>query len=306
MPESRRSSVDFPAPLWPTSPTRSPRSNDMVMSRNASMTTTLEALRTILPPRKVFFSERDLASKMRNSTHALCVSMYGRWGLVTCCRLEVLPGARTPGPTGPADTRGQRALSHLLQLRTRGHLLGEQRGLDAVEQPLQPADQLSLRDPQLGIRRNGALSERQGETVEFVTQFRRQPFFEFADAGGVDLAQPVAGGVVERGRPYLLEQLFDHGADPHHLGRLLDEVGQRPVIGVVILRGRHQPRVKATDDFDVVVVAVTQCSHSPCRWHLFMFWVSGRHAIRRSRPHRCRRSSPTTSIGLLTLVRRAP
>ena len=42
------------------------------------------------------------------------------------------------------------------------------------------------------------------------------------------------------------------------------------------------------------------------RWHLFTFWVSERHAIRKSRPHRCRRFSPTTSIGLLTLVRRAP
>jgi hypothetical protein len=50
----------------------------MVMSRNASMTTTLELLRPIVPPalpRKAFFSERDLASKMGNSTHALRVSM---------------------------------------------------------------------------------------------------------------------------------------------------------------------------------------------------------------------------------------
>jgi hypothetical protein len=39
------------------------------------MTTTLDALRPIVPPRTVFFSERDFASKMGNSTHALCVSM---------------------------------------------------------------------------------------------------------------------------------------------------------------------------------------------------------------------------------------
>ena len=78
MPDSRRSSVDLPAPLWPTRPTRSPSSSDMVMSRSASMTTTLDALRPIVPPalpRNAFFSERDLASKMGNSTHALCVSM---------------------------------------------------------------------------------------------------------------------------------------------------------------------------------------------------------------------------------------
>ena len=78
MPESSRSRVDFPAPLWPTNPTRSPSSSDMVMSRNASTTTTLELLRPIVPPalpRKAFFRERDFASKMGNSTHALCVSM---------------------------------------------------------------------------------------------------------------------------------------------------------------------------------------------------------------------------------------
>ncbi len=36
---------------------------------------------------------------------------------------------------------GQRP-AHLLQLRPGGHLLGEQGGLDAVEQALQPAHQL--------------------------------------------------------------------------------------------------------------------------------------------------------------------
>src|SRR5262249_32884697 len=42
---------------------------------------------------------------------------------------------------------GQGAAPHLLQLNPGGHLLGEQRGLDSVEQALQPAHQLSLRDP---------------------------------------------------------------------------------------------------------------------------------------------------------------
>src|SRR4051812_39459541 len=48
---------------------------------------------------------------------------------------------------GRVWTRGQRA-SHLLQLRTGGHLLGVDRGLDAVEEALQPADELGLRDAQ--------------------------------------------------------------------------------------------------------------------------------------------------------------
>ena len=46
---------------------------------------------------------------------------------------------------------GRERAAHLLQLTPGRHLLGEQRGLDAVEQALQPADQLGLRDPQLGL-----------------------------------------------------------------------------------------------------------------------------------------------------------
>ncbi len=44
---------------------------------------------------------------------------------------------------------------HLLELLAGLHLLREQRGLDAVEQSLEPADELRLRDPQLGIARRG-------------------------------------------------------------------------------------------------------------------------------------------------------
>ena len=71
--------------------------------------------------------------------------------------LQVLPGAATQAALGSLlarlpDARRQ-AAAHLLQLGAGGHLLGEQRGLDAVEQALQPADQLGLGDPQLGVRR---------------------------------------------------------------------------------------------------------------------------------------------------------
>src|ERR1700739_1437436 len=125
MRESSRSRVDFPAPLWPTSPTRSPSSSDIVISRNASITTTLEALRPIEPPRTVFFSERDLASKIGNSTHASWVSICGPVG-VTACYLEVLPGPRTVS-AGPARAGGQATLlAHLLELCAGGHLLSEQ------------------------------------------------------------------------------------------------------------------------------------------------------------------------------------
>ena len=72
--------------------------------------------------------------------------------------------------------------------------------------------------------------------------------------------------VVEWRRAHLLEQLFDHGADPHHLGRLLDQVGQRPVIGVFGINvpgGRHQPGIDAADDLDIVVIVAVTQSGSP-------------------------------------------
>src|SRR5919206_1899674 len=78
MPDSSRSRVDLPAPLWPTSASRSPSSRCRLMFRRASMTTTLRSLAATLPPTTpstVCFSERDLASKMGKSTLALRTSM---------------------------------------------------------------------------------------------------------------------------------------------------------------------------------------------------------------------------------------
>ena len=72
-----------------------------------------------------------------------------------------------------ARSGGQRP-AHLLQLGPGGHLLGEQRGLDAVEQTLQPADQLGLGDPQLGVGRGGVLAERQGDPFQLLDQLRGQ------------------------------------------------------------------------------------------------------------------------------------
>src|SRR3954454_4442421 len=120
MPDNSRSSVDLPAPLCPTRPTRSPICNDMVMSRSASMTTTLDSLRPMAPPalpRNAFFSDRVFASNIGNSTHALWVSM---WGPDTK-DLQVLTG---PG-TAAALSRHRstrRQLPHLLQLLARRHL----------------------------------------------------------------------------------------------------------------------------------------------------------------------------------------
>src|SRR3954468_12812116 len=77
MPDMSRSSVDLPAPLWPTSATRPPRRSDTVMSRSASMTGTFDSvpMRPPARPSTAFFNERVLASKIGKSTPALSMSM---------------------------------------------------------------------------------------------------------------------------------------------------------------------------------------------------------------------------------------
>ena len=122
--------------------------------------------------------------------------------------------------------RRQRA-AHLLELGPGRHLLGEQRGLDAVEQALQPAHQLGLGDPQLGVARYLVLGERQRQPLELVDELGREAVLEFLDRALVDLLQPGPALLVQWRRPDLLEQLPDHVADPHDLGRLLDHLGDR-------------------------------------------------------------------------------
>src|SRR5918998_5015634 len=78
MPDSSRSRVDLPAPLWPTSASRSPSETCRSMLRSASMTTTLRSLAATLPPTTpstVCFRDRDFASKIGKSTHASWTSM---------------------------------------------------------------------------------------------------------------------------------------------------------------------------------------------------------------------------------------
>ena len=86
--------------------------------------------------------------------------------------------------------------THVLELLAGGHLLGEQRGLDAVEEALEPADELGLRQPQLDLGRRAVADEREGEALELVTEVRRQGRAELGDRRVVDLAQPTR----DRGR----------------------------------------------------------------------------------------------------------
>src|SRR4051794_5676880 len=76
MPASRRSSVDLPAPLCPTSPTRSPWRSDSVTSRSASTTGTFASvMRPPARPSTDFFRDRFLASKIGKSTEAFRTSI---------------------------------------------------------------------------------------------------------------------------------------------------------------------------------------------------------------------------------------
>ena len=59
-----------------------------------------------------------------------------------------------PGRSRVRRALAGRELAELLELLAGGELLGEQGGLDAVEQPLEPADELGLGDPQLGLARD--------------------------------------------------------------------------------------------------------------------------------------------------------
>src|SRR5262245_42312674 len=80
---------------------------------------------------------------------------------------EVLAGA---GALGPAGAGRQATLPHLRELAAglSFHLLGEHGGLDALEEPLQPTDELRLRDADLGLGRR--VVERSGERLELMLQ----------------------------------------------------------------------------------------------------------------------------------------
>jgi len=113
----------------------------------------------------------------------------------------------------------------LLQLDAGSHLLGHQRGLDAVEEPLQPADELRLGDAELGLARRLLLGERPRDPAQLLGQVRGEPLGQLAHGDVVDLAHPRPAGLVEGGEARLLEQLPDHRADPHHLGRARHRLG---------------------------------------------------------------------------------
>src|SRR5215468_5546384 len=97
-------------------------------------------------------------------------------------------------PTGPyaRPHRQRRPTTHLLELCPRSHLLRNERGLDAVEQAFEPANQLRLRDAQLGLARCLTLIEGQRQPLQLVDELGREAVLQLHDRPSVDLLEPPA------------------------------------------------------------------------------------------------------------------
>ena len=117
-----------------------------------------------------------------------------------------------------------------------GCVLGREGGLDAVEQAFKPAHQLGLRDAQLRVGGCGLIRERKAEPVQLFHQFGSQPVFQFLDGALMDLGQPAPRGIIERCRLHLFKKLPDHGADPHHLRRFVNQSLQAAAFGLAAVR----------------------------------------------------------------------
>lgn len=127
----------------------------------------------------------------------------------------------TDRPRSAAPHRAAGSGAQILELTPGGHLLGEEGGLYAVEQALQPPDELGLGHPQLALGGHLVRTERRGHPGQLGLQVRRQALGQFGDRSVVDLPQPGPRRLVEGCLAHLFEELLDHGADAHDLGRPL-------------------------------------------------------------------------------------
>src|SRR4051795_13680563 len=76
--------------------------------------------------------------------------------------------------------------AHLFELGASSYLLGVDRGLDPVEQPLQPPDELRLGDPELRLRRC-LRAEWKRQPLQLLDELGRQSAFELLDRGLIDV-----------------------------------------------------------------------------------------------------------------------
>src|ERR671919_1496310 len=117
--------------------------------------------------------------------------------------------------------RAELSAPHLLEGRLGLHVLGPQRRLDAVEETLQPPEELSLRHPH--FRLAGRLVKRRHQRSQLALKVRREGILQLVHRGPVDLGQAVSPGIVELDAPNLLDQLPDHRSDPEELGGVRDD-----------------------------------------------------------------------------------
>ena len=99
---------------------------------------------------------------------------------------------------------GQRTAAHLLQLAARGHLLGHQRRLQAVEEPLEPADKLGLSNAELRITRNLRLTQRQRNAFQLGAQIGGESVGQLSYGAGVNVTKPDPAAVVEGGGDHVI------------------------------------------------------------------------------------------------------
>ena len=62
--------------------------------------------------------------------------------------------------------------------------------------------------------------------MQFLDQLRRQSVLELLDGPLVDFGQSGPGRVIQWGAAHLFQQLANHGSDPHHLGRFVNQIGK--------------------------------------------------------------------------------
>src|ERR671919_579296 len=120
-----------------------------------------------------------------------------------------------------APTMAEPAAPNLLEGRLGLHVLGPQRGLDAVEQSLEPAKKLRLGNAYLRLA--GRVVQRPHEGAQLLLEIGRQRVLQLVDRGPIYLGQAVPTGVIDPAPADLLDQLSDHRGDPEQLGGVGDD-----------------------------------------------------------------------------------
>ena len=144
--------------------------------------------------------------------------------------------ARSLRGTGPAAGSGgllvgrvlcdQAATPELLELRPRRRLLREHRGLDPMEEALEPSDQLRLGDPELGFGRQPF--DRRGQLLELLAEVAGDHVGQLTDGARVDVGHRLRAGLVQRRLSRLVQQLAHHAGDAQELRGLGDVSGAWP------------------------------------------------------------------------------